>query len=174
MLCLGKNYLNEDSICMKKASTIFLRIAIVCLGIGAIGVAVLLLTLWNDIGAEFPNATYAVYVVFSALIAAVVPFVIGLYAAWRLLNYIDKSMPFTKGSANAVKTIAIAAGSASAICIAALPFYYIWAQVVDAPGLMAIGTVLAGGSMVVAVFGSLLYRLLSEAADLQSESELTV
>ena len=159
---------------MKKASTIFLRIAIVCLGVGALGAGTLLLTVWNEIGAEFPDRTYAVYVVFSALMVVIVPFLIGLYAAWRLLSYIDKSMPFTKEAAGAVKTIAGAAGSASAICIAALPFYYIWAQVVDAPGLMAIGTVLAGGSMVVAVFGSLLYRLLGEAAELKSESELTV
>lgn len=159
---------------MKKASTIFLRIAIICLGIGAIGLCALLAISWNGVAAEFSGRAYAVRFVFAALVAAAVPFLVALYSAWRLLNYIDKGMPFTKEAAGTVKAIAFAAGCANVICVAALPFYYIWAQIVDAPGLMVIGTFLAGGSMVVAVFGSLLYRLLSEAADLQSESELTV
>lgn len=159
---------------MKRASTIFLRLAIICLGVGAIGLSVLLVVSWNSVAAEFSGRAYAVRFVFAALVAAAVPFLVALYSAWRLLNYIDKGMPFTNESAHAVKTIAFAAGCASVLCVAALPFYYEWAQIVDAPGLMVIGTFLAGGAMVVAVFGSLLYRLLSEAADLKSESELTV
>lgn len=159
---------------MKRASTIFLRLAIICLGIGAIGLSTLLIVSWNGVAAEFSGRAYAVRFVFVALVTAAVPFLVALYSAWRLLNYIDKSMPFTKEAASAVKIIAAAAGCMSVLCVAALPFYYEWAQIVDAPGLMVIGTFLAGGAMVIAVFGWLFYRLLSEAADLKSESELTV
>jgi len=160
---------------MKQLATIFLRIAIILLGVGVLAISTLLLpVLWKDIATEFPSYSYAVYVVFIAMFIAALPFFVGLYGAWQLLTRIDKGMAFTKQSAKSVRIITIAAGLVSLIYIVSTPFFYIWADNDDAPGLMVIGIVLIGVPMVIAVFASLLHRLISEASDLKSENELTV
>ena len=158
-----------------RISTIFLKTALVFMGAGVVALCTFLLpTLWNDVAAEFPDYSYAVYAVFSAMFIAAVPFLIALYSAWRLLSYIDRGMQFTKQAANAVKTIVIAAGTISFIYIVSMPFFFIWGDNDDAPGLIVIGMVLVGAPMVIAVFGSILHRLITEATDLKSENELTV
>lgn len=160
---------------MKQVSTIFLRTAIVFMGAGVLALCTLLLpTLWGDVAIEFPSYSYAVYAVFSAMFVAAVPFFVGLYGAWRLLALIDKGMPFTRESAKAVKTIMYAAASISLIYIVSMPFFFVWGDNDDAPGLIVIGLVLVGAPMVIAVFASLLHRLISEATDLKAENELTV
>ena len=55
-----------------------------------------------------------------------------------------------------------------------LPFVYIIAEWDDAPGLILIGLVIIGASMVIAVFAAVLQRLLQEAIDIKSENDLTV
>ena len=55
-----------------------------------------------------------------------------------------------------------------------MPFFYIWGDADDAPGLIVIGLVLVGAPMVIAVFASILHQLIREATDLKSENELTV
>lgn len=160
---------------MKRMSTIFLRTAIIFIGIGVLALSTLLLpTLWGDISTEFPEYSYAVYAVFIAMFITVIPFFIGLYGAWRLLSHIDRGLAFTKQSAKSVSSIAVAAGSISSIYIISLPFFYIWADNDDAPGLVIIGLVLTGVPMVISVFASLLHKLISEASELKSENELTV
>lgn len=160
---------------MKRTSTIFLRTAIVFMGLGVFALCTLLLpVLWGDVAANFPEYSYAAYAVFSAMFVAAVPFFVGLYSAWRLLALIDKGMPFTKESAKTVKTIMYAAASISVIYIVNMPFFYVWGDTKDAPGLIVIGLVLVGAPMVIAVFASLLHRLISEASHLKSENELTV
>lgn len=160
---------------MKRISTLFLRAMIGMMTLGVLVLCTLLLpTLWGDIAAEFPGYAYAVYAVFAAMFAAAVPFLLGMYNAWRLLALIDGGKAFTKDSAKRVGAIAIAAGCISAVYIVSMPFFYIWGDNNDAPGLIVIGMVLVGAPMVVAVFASLLYRLIGEAAELKSEHELTV
>lgn len=160
---------------MKRAATIFLRTAIIFMGLSVLAICTLLLpSLWGDVAAEFPGYSYAVYLVFLAMFIAAIPFFVGLYGAWRLLFYIDKGMSFTDKSAKSVKTIAFAAGIISLIYIVSMPFFYIWADNDDAPGLVVIGMVLVGAPMVIAVFASLLHHLIREATDLKSENELTV
>jgi uncharacterized membrane protein YiaA len=115
-----------------------------------------------------------VYAIFLAMFIAAVPFFVGLYNACRLLNFIDKGMPFTTKSARSVKAISLAAGFISFAYMVSMPFFYIWADKNDAPGLLVIGMVLIGAPLVIAVFGSLLYKLMGEATEIKSENELTV
>ena len=44
----------------------------------------------------------------------------------------------------------------------------------DAPGLIIIGMAIAGGAFVVAVFASVLKRLLQDAVNVKSENDLTI
>ena len=160
---------------MKRFTTIFLRTAIIFMALGVLALCTFLLpSLWSDVATEFPDYSYAVYAVFSAMLIAAIPFFVGLYGAWQLLKYIDKGMPFTVQAAKSVTTIAITAGLICLIYIISMPFFYIWADNDDAPGLVVIGIILIGAPMVIAVFASLLHRLITEATDLKSENELTV
>ncbi len=55
-----------------------------------------------------------------------------------------------------------------------LPLIYIIAEWDDAPGLILIGMVFVGASLVIAVFAAVLRRLLQEAIQIKSENDLTV
>ena len=160
---------------MKQFSMIFLRTAIICMGLGVLALCTLLLPLlWQDVDREFPSYSYAVYAVFTAMFIAAIPFFVGLFNAWKLLTYINRGMPFTRESAKTLRTIAFSAGSISAIYIVSMPFFYVWSDRDDAPGLMLIGIVLVGAPIVIAMFASLLHQLVREATELKSENELTV
>jgi hypothetical protein len=160
---------------MKRISIIFLRIAIVFIGLGVLAVCALLLPgLWADIAIEFPGYSYAIYAVFTAIFATTLPFFLGLYEAWRLLTYIDRGMAFTKESAKTLKAVALAAGTISFMYVVALPFFYIWGDNDDAPGVILIGIILVCTPTIAAVFAYLLHRLIHEAADIKTENELTV
>ena len=160
---------------MKRFATVFLRIAIVFMGAGVLALCIFLLpTLWGEVAIEFPSYAYAVYAVFVAMYLTALPFVAALLGAWRLLDCIDNGMAFTKQAAHSVASIAFAAGLVSLIYVISLPFFYVWAENDDAPGLVVIGMVLVMAPMVIAVFAFLLHHLIAEAATIKSENELTV
>lgn len=160
---------------MKRISTIFLRVALFVIGAVILAVCVLLLPLlWNEIETAFPDYSFAAYVVFSALYIATIPFYVGLYKAWQLLSYIDDGRAFSKRSVNALWAIALCAAIISGVFFVTLPFFYIWGDLDDAPGVIIIGMVLVGAPAVVSVFAALLQRLISDAVELKSENDLTV
>ncbi len=160
---------------MKRIPSIFLRITIVVLGLLALAVCTVALPLlWGDVTKEFPEYAYAVYAVFVAFYTAAVPFLIGLYNAWRLLDFIDKGGAFTKPTVKALSGIAICAAVASGVFLLSMPFFYIWGDLDDAPGLIVIGMVFVSAPLVVSLFAAILQRLISEAVELKSENELTV
>lgn len=160
---------------MKRVSTIFLRTAIVLISLGILAICVLLIPrLWLDIDSGYMDYAYAVYIVFVALYLAAIPFFVGVYGAWRLLDYIDRGQAFTVQTVKAVRMIAIGAGVVSVIYFVSLPFFYVWADRDDAPGLVIIGMVLAGVPLVISVFAALLARLIAEATTIKTENELTV
>lgn len=153
---------------------IFLRAAIFFMAAGVLTLCALLTLLVKDIHLEFPAYSYAVYAVFGAIYATTIPYFIGIFKAWKLLNLIEGGRTFSHESAKTMGLIAACAAAISAIYIASLPFLYIWADNDDAPGLVVIGMVLVCVPMIIAVFAALLQRLISEAAALKSEHDLTV
>ena len=158
-----------------RGSTIFLRIALAAMGVAVAAFCLVALTLWwVHIPNEFPRDTYAVYAVVIAMSMAAVPFFAGVVKGWSVLQLIDKGEAFSLKAAKALRFIAICAAIVSGVNFVSLPFFYIWAQNVDAPGLMLIGTIMAGVSLVVAVFSAVLQRLLGEAVAIKSENDLTV
>lgn len=163
------------SVNVKNILIIILQIALVAISLAVLAIATLLLPLlWVDIGTEFPEYAYAVYGVFIAIYISVIPFLIGIMYAGRLLSLIQKARAFTIDSAKAVRNIAFCAGSISGVYLLSWPLFYIWGERDDAPGLIVIGMILVGAPFIVAVFAVLLHRLVSDAVALKSENELTV
>ena len=160
---------------MKKASTLFLRAAV--LAIGAVILALCVFALpatWRAVPGEYSGIAYAFYAILLAMYASAIPFFIGLYQALQLLKYIDKNQAFSALSLKALQRITYCAVAISVVYTVSMPFFYIWAEKDDAPGLIIVGMIFVGASLTVAVFAAVLQRLFRQGLDMKSENDLTV
>ncbi|MCM2982950.1 MULTISPECIES: DUF2975 domain-containing protein [Niallia] len=160
---------------MKQVSTLFLKIAVILIGVPILALCIFLVPEIGNFAAElYPNDAYLKYLIMLDFYAAAFPFYFALYQAFKLLNYIDKNEAFSELSVNALKKIKNCAISISAIFVVGLPLFYLLAERDDAPGIILIGLVLIFASMVIAVFAAVLQKLLKEAIDIKSENDLIV
>ncbi len=160
---------------MKRGSTFILRGAVIAIGAVVLALCVFALpAIWAAVAEEYPHYTYVFYVILSAFYVAAVPFYVALYQAMKLLSYIDNGKAFTLFAVKALKRIAYSALSISAVFVASLPFFYIWADNDDAPGLVIVGMFLVVAPFTIAVFAALLQRLFREAIEIKDENDLTV
>jgi hypothetical protein len=105
---------------------------------------------------------------------AAVPFFVGVYQVLRLLSYIDKNKAFSELSVKALRLIAYCGVAISAVYAISLPFFYIWADNDDAPGLIIIAMAFILAPLIITVFSAVLQRLLRQAIDMKRENDLTV
>lgn len=163
---------------MNRGSTLFLKLAVILIGIPVIALCVAVLPkIMMEAIEHAKNGAELAFVVFGILIVmyiSTIPFYLALYQAFKLLSYIDKNQAFSELSVNALMKIKKSAITISGLYTVALPLVYIIAEWDDAPGLILVGTVMIGASMVIAVFAAVLQRLLQEAINIKSENDLTV
>ncbi|TAH83232.1 DUF2975 domain-containing protein [Bacillus subtilis] len=160
---------------MNRMSTIFLKIALVLIGIPILALCIFLVPKIANYSAElFPNIAYIKYLVFIYLYVTAIPFYFALYQAFKLLSYIDKNKAFSGLSVKALKNIKYCAVTISIFYAAGMPVFYLMAEIDDAPGIIVIGLIIIFASMVIAVFAAVLQKLLKEAIDIKSENDLTV
>lgn len=162
-----------------RGSTLFLRIAVIMLGIPVLALCIFLLPKLGVVAFEEfqKGATVLPSVVFGILLilyASAIPFFIALYQALKLLNYIDQNKAFSQLSVTALRKIKHCAITISGLYTFALPLVYIIASWDDAPGLILIDLVIIGASLVIAVFAAVLQRLLHDAIKIKEENDLTV
>jgi predicted small secreted protein len=163
---------------MKRGSTLFLKVAVIVIGIPVLALCIFLLPqIANEAIEASEKGSELAYMVFGILIViyvSAIPFYFALYQALKLLSYIDKNQAFSELSVRALKKIKKCAVTISGLYVVALPFVYIIAEWDDAPGLVLIGIVIIGASLVIAVFAAVLQKLLKEAINRKSENDLTV
>ena len=163
---------------MKRSSTLFLKIAVILMGIPVLALCVFLLPQIANIAfGEAANGSTLAYMVFGILTVmyvSAIPFYVALYQAFKLLIYIDKNQAFSELSVRALRKIKNCALTISGLYVIVLPFVFIIAEWDDAPGLVLIGMVVVFASLVMAVFAAVLQKLLKEAIDIKSENDLTV
>ena len=167
--------MKKQDILLKRTSTLFLRAAV--LGIGAVVLALCVFALpaiWRAVPGEYPNHTYVFYYILLAFYLAAVPFYFALHQAMRLLSYVDHGKAFSMLAVQALKRIAISAVAISVVFAAAMPFFYIWAQNDDAPGLLLVNMFLVLAPFTIAVFSAVLQRLFRDAIEIKTENDLTV
>ncbi len=173
MSCYGECKINREVLFMKRYPTIFLKIAVVIIGIPVIlmcGYGIY----WLIGHPVNPTYAYMLYPIVFGLFASVVPFYIALHRAYRLLCRIDANTAFSQASVDALRTIKHCAAAIGVLYVAIMPFVYLLAEKDDAPGLIIIGLVPTFASLVIAVFTAVLQRLLQDAIDIKSENDLTV
>ncbi|HDR7671376.1 DUF2975 domain-containing protein [Bacillus wiedmannii] len=160
---------------MKQGSTLFLKTAIILIGIPVFALCIFLIPNIGNYAAElYPDIAYIKYLVLINLYATAIPFYFALYQAFKLVSYIDKGNAFSKLSVRALKKIKQCAITISVLYVVGMPLFYLVAERDDAPGIIIIGMLLIFASMVIAVFAAVLQRLLKDAIDIKSENDLTV
>lgn len=153
---------------MKKVSTLFLKIVIIFFELVAVSICTYLIVdaIIRDLSFFHP--------VIILLNVSAIPFVIALYQAMKLLSYIDKNTAFSELSVKALQNIKYCAIAISSFFTLSLPFMFQLAQLEDAPGLVLMALIVVGASVVIAVFASILQKLVKSAIELKTENELTV
>lgn len=158
---------------MKVYSTIFLKIAVILIGVPVLALCIFGLP-WLVNNPVNPNYAQVLYPILTGMHVSAIPFFAALYQALKLLSYIDRNKAFSHISVKTLKNIKYCAVTITALYAVILPFVYLVAEKDDAPDLIIIGMIPVFTSMVIAVFGAVLQRLLKEAIALKLENDLTV
>ena len=160
---------------MKRGSTLFLKTAVIFMGIPVLALCIFLVPKIADFAAQlYPNMAFIKYLVFIDLYATAIPFYFALYQAFNLLSYIDKNKAFSDLSVRALNKIKYCAMTISFLYVVGMPLFYLVAEMDDAPGIIIIGMVMIFASMVIAVFAAVLQRLLQDAINIKEENDLIV
>lgn len=160
---------------MKFKSTYFLRFTLFLLGAVVLLLCIFALPqMWLTEPNIYPLANKATFLIMLGMYATVIPFYIGLWHVFKLLNYIDQNKTFSELAVNALKNIKICTSIVAAFYVAGIPLLYPIAEVEDAPGMILIGAAIACIPVAVAIFAATLQRLLQNAIDIKSENDLTV
>jgi hypothetical protein len=160
---------------MKRYSVTILRLALFIAGL--VVLALCGGAAWQVIKMVDPSSEYYIwaYVLLAGTCSASIPCFIALFQSYKLLNYIETDRVFSDLSVKALKMITRAAFADFIICtVGGLPFFYVMAQMEDAPGLVLIGMAIAGVAFVIYVFSYVLNRLLQNAIAMKSENDLTI
>ncbi|MGJ7036749.1 DUF2975 domain-containing protein [Anoxybacillus eryuanensis] len=158
-----------------KRETLFLKIAIFIIGAPVVALCVFVLPKFPNFYAEWlPELAYLRYPIVIFFYITAIPFFFALYQAFNILTYIDKNEAFSDVSVKALKYIKHCAAVISLLYIAGMPFFYLTADLDDAPGIIIIGLMVVFGALVVAVFAAVLQKLLQKAIEIKSENDLTI
>ena len=158
---------------MKHGPTLFLKLAVLFIGLPVISLCVFGL-IWLMSNPANPDYDQLLYPIIAGMYLSAIPFFIALYQAFKLLSYIDKNQAFSGFSIKALKKIKVCALAISGLYVSMLPFVFGLAQMDDAPGLVLVGMGPIFASVVIALFAAVLQRLLKDAIEIKKENNLIV
>ena len=158
---------------MKKGSTLFLRVVICLIAIGAlVGMLWFPQTEGRATNLDLISIYTDPFIIYAYI--ASIPFFVGLYQAFKLLNFINANKAFSQGAVNTLKNMKFA--SLSLIGFIALAVFYIrfFARGDDPAGPTMLGILVSFAIAVVATAAAVFQKLLQNAVDIKSENDLTV
>lgn len=159
----------------KRASTLFLKTVLIFIGCIALALCVFSFpNVWVGTAREWPISTYVLYPGLIGIYATIIPFLLALYQAFRLLQYIDTNNAFSKASINALRNIKFCAVAMSMLYWVGMPLVFAIADYDDAPGGILIGAAFTSAPLVIATFAAVLQKLVQNALDMKIENDLTV
>jgi hypothetical protein len=158
---------------MKRWSTIFLKVIILIIAIAVLtgmiwfpqtegrAVNLDLISIYKD--------PFIIYIYFASI-----PFFIGLYQAFKLLNLIESNKAFSQDAVITLKIMKLASLSLIGFIILALIFIRFFANGDDPAGPTMLGVCVSLGFGVIATAAGIFQKLLQNAVDIKSENDLTV
>ncbi|MDQ0418875.1 hypothetical protein J2Z48_003080 [Croceifilum oryzae] len=159
---------------MKRVSTLILKIAVFIIGLPVLALCIFLVPNMANFAAKlYPDIAPIKYLVFIVMYGAAIAFYFALYQAFKLLRFIDENTAFSELAVKSLKNIKYCAITISGLYVLGLPLFHFIAKKVDPPvGLL--GLIIVFASSVVAVFVTIVQRLLQEVINIKSENDLTV
>ncbi|WP_026571992.1 MULTISPECIES: DUF2975 domain-containing protein [Sediminibacillus] len=157
---------------MKKGTTIFLKLAVIIIGLVIIALCIWVPSLAKEAAEMNPEYAYLRYPVLIGVYIPVIPFFTALYQAWMLLRYIEQKQAFSPWAVAALKRIKVCGIAIGSIYIAGMLFLI--SQNALHPGIALIGLLIVFASFVIAVFSAVLQELLASALQIKKENELTI
>lgn len=158
---------------MKRGSTLFLKVVILVIALGVLagllwfpqteGVAQNL-----DLVNIYTNP-FIVYVYIGSI-----PFFVGLYQAFKLLNLIEANKAFSQGAVNTLRNMKLASLSLIGFIALALLYIRFFAQGDDPAGPTMLGIIVSFAVAVIGTAAAVFQKLFQNAVDLKSENDLTV
>lgn len=162
-----------SKIFVKRGSTLLLKMVLILIGTGIlVGMLWFPLTEGRAANLDLISVYKDPFIIYIYIGSA--PFFIGLYQAFKLLNFIDANKAFSQGAVNTLKNMKYA--SITLIGFIALALFYIrFAAAGDDPaGPTMLGISISLALAVVATAAGVFQKLLQNAVDLKSENDLTV
>ncbi len=160
---------------MKRGSTLFLKVVIVLIAIGALaGMIRFPQTEGRAANLDLISIYKDPFIIY--LYIASIPFFVALYQAFKLLGYIDKDKVFSQVSVNAVRNIKYCAITLVVFIIAAEAYLFIVerGKSDDIAGGVMMGLFIFFVSVVIATAAAVFQKLLQNAVNIKSENDLTV
>ncbi|WP_338232368.1 DUF2975 domain-containing protein [Companilactobacillus muriivasis] len=158
-----------------KKETIFLRLTIYVMGLIMLAFCAIVVPHYligsNNLMPDIP--IFTILLGLGLYVSAILFFTI-LFQALKLLNLIDQENAFSNASVKSLKNIKQLAYSICIIFILELPIFYAFAERDDAPGVILVCAVFSGAPLVIAIFASVLEKLLRHAIKIKSENDLTI
>ncbi|QKS70402.1 DUF2975 domain-containing protein [Paenalkalicoccus suaedae] len=158
---------------MKQGTTLFLKISLVVVGIIILSMSLFLLPwLSQEAIVISPDLSYLQYPVLIGIYVTAIPFFIALYQSFALLKRIDEHNAFSYFSVKALKNIKQCAMTIAGLyTLGIIALFFLHAL---HPSIALVGLAILFASVIIAVFASLLQKLLLQALLIKSENELTV
>ncbi len=168
-------YMSRGLAPIKNRSTLFLKFVLVAIGVGALAGLIWfpqtegratnldLISIYED--------PFIIYIYIGSI-----PFFVGLYQAFKLLNLIDSNRAFSQSAVNTLKNMKIASLCLIGFIVLALLFIRFSAHGVDddPAGPTMLGILVSFAIAVVATACAVFQKLLQNAVDIKSENDLTV
>ena len=159
----------------KRASTLFLKAVLILIGCITLVLYVFSFPhVWVGAAREWPISAYVLYPGLIGIYATIIPFLLALYQAFRLLQYIDTNNAFSIASIHALRDIKFCAVAMSMLYWVGMPLVFAMADYDDAPGGVLIGAAFASAPLIIATFAAVLQKLVQNALDMKREHDLTV
>jgi hypothetical protein len=158
---------------MKRGSTLFLKVVLVLIAISALGAM-----LWfpQTEGRAANLDLLSIYldplIVYGYI--ASIPFFVGLYQAFTLLNLIDKNKAFSQAAVNTLKNMKLASLFLIGFIAGGILFIRFVAGGDDPAGPTMLGFLTSFAAIVIATACAVFQKLLQNAVDMKSENDLTV
>ena len=147
-----------------KLEILFLKSATILLGLAVLSFFLIVIPDETDISKVGELLPFLITTYISTI-----PFFIALFNTFKLLINIEKGNAFSKQSVKTLKYIKYSGVIFSILYFLHLPFFFFVAQADDAPGVAAIGLIFTLAPLTIAIFVSLLQKIVQNVIEVKSK-----
>ncbi len=158
---------------MKRSSTVFLKVVLILIGVGVLaGMFRFPQTEGRAANLDLISIYADPFIIYMYI--GSIPFFVGLYQAFKLLNLIDANKAFSQGAVNTLRNMKFASLALIGFIAVGLLYIRLFAHGDDPAGPTALGILVSFGVAVIATAAAVFQKLFQNAVDIKSENDLTV